>query len=292
MYNQKMVCCLKANGKVLREFKDTVYVPFGSEYSILIKNLNSVRAIVNITIDGQEVVPDGLVVNANQEIDLERFVKDLSKGNKFKFIERTANIENGPRGIKVDDGLIRVSFKYEKVYPQLVNTIHHHIWNTNTVYGNGSPRWSTGISGSLNTPIGASTTGGSSDTDMRYAMNSIATSAMPTKGITRGIVAQAQSATSDKFFAQASGVQLSAPKSEVGITVPGSISEQKFTTISNFTTEPVEHVMVLRLAGDLGQKPVTEPVTVKAKPKCQTCGKVNKAVNKCCSECGTSLIVF
>jgi hypothetical protein len=278
---------------VLREFKDTVYVPFGSEYSILIKNLNSVRAIVNITIDGQEVVPDGLVVNANQEIDLERFVKDLSKGNKFKFIERTANIENGPRGIKVDDGLIRVSFKYEKVYPQLVNTmntIHHHIWNTNTVYGNGGPQWAKGISGSLDSNIGGSTTGGSSD--VRY-MNSIATSAMPTKtSLTRGISAQAQSATSDKFFAQASGAQLSAPKSEVGITVPGSLSEQKFTTVSNFITEPEEHVMVLRLAGDLGQKPVTEPVTVKAKPKCTTCGRTNKATAKFCVECGTSLQII
>ena len=61
MYNHLMACCLKANGKVLREFKDTVYVPFGQEYSILLKNLNKKRAVVNITIDGQNVVGAGQV---------------------------------------------------------------------------------------------------------------------------------------------------------------------------------------------------------------------------------------
>ena len=56
MYNQKLVASLKANGKILREFKDTVYIPFGSEYSFLIKNLNTTRALVNIFIDGEDVI--------------------------------------------------------------------------------------------------------------------------------------------------------------------------------------------------------------------------------------------
>ena len=64
MYNSKLVASIKANGKVLREFKDTVYIPFGSEYSILLKNLNTVRALINIYIDGDNVVPGGLVLNA------------------------------------------------------------------------------------------------------------------------------------------------------------------------------------------------------------------------------------
>ena len=115
MIAEKMIACLKVNGKILREVKDTVFVPFGSEYSILLKNLNSVRALVNIQIDGQEVCPDGLVLDANREVDLERFVKDgnLSAGNKFKFIERTASVEKH-RGVKAEDGIIRISFKYEK----------------------------------------------------------------------------------------------------------------------------------------------------------------------------------
>ena len=43
MYNNKLVAAIKSNGKVLREFGEEVYIPFGSEYSILIKNLHSVR---------------------------------------------------------------------------------------------------------------------------------------------------------------------------------------------------------------------------------------------------------
>jgi hypothetical protein len=52
MYSNKLVASIKSNGKILREFNDKVYVPFGTEYSILIKNLNTVRASVNIFVDG------------------------------------------------------------------------------------------------------------------------------------------------------------------------------------------------------------------------------------------------
>jgi len=130
MYNQKMVCCLKANGKVLREFKDTIYIPFGSEYQISLKNLNTTRAVVNIFIDGDNVVPGGLVLDPGKECDLERSIKNnnLTEGNKFKFIERTAAVENGPRGIKLEDGLIRIEFQFEK-YIAPSQTLWGSTWN-------------------------------------------------------------------------------------------------------------------------------------------------------------------
>ena len=270
MYNQKMACCLKANGKVLREFKDTVFIPFGSEYSILLKNLNSVRAIANITIDGQEVIPGGLVIDAGREIDIERFVKDLSKGNKFKFIERTAGIEQH-RGVKMEDGLIRISFKYEKVAP--ANTI----WNTFNTFEHGirtpiinNGQWPGKFYGS---------TSQLSSGDSMLSANNIScstTSTTSTKSLTRGMAATAQDATT--------------PINDVGITVPGSMSEQKFQTVSNFLTESEEHVMVLRILGETeGGQQVAAPVTVKAKPKCVTCGRVNKATSKFCTDCGTAL---
>ena len=88
MYHNKLAAAIKSNGKVLREFKDTVYIPFASEYSILVKNLESKRAIVHIYIDGDRVTGSGLVLKAGQEVDLERFIKNgnLSEGNRFKFI--------------------------------------------------------------------------------------------------------------------------------------------------------------------------------------------------------------
>lgn len=117
MYNNKLVASIRTNGNILREFKDTVYIPFGSEYSILLKNLNTVRALINIYIDGDNIVPGGLVLNAGQEIDLQRAIRNgnLSEGNKFKFIERTSNIEDH-RGVKLEDGLIRVEFQFEKIF--------------------------------------------------------------------------------------------------------------------------------------------------------------------------------
>ena len=115
MYNNKFVASLKsADGKILREFKDTVYIPFGSEYSIYLKNLNTLRAEVTITIDGQDIMDgNSLVLGAYQDVNLERYLKDVTKGNRFKFIERTASVEKH-RGIGAEDGLIRIEFAYEK----------------------------------------------------------------------------------------------------------------------------------------------------------------------------------
>jgi hypothetical protein len=121
MYNNKLAIALKSAGKVLREFKDTVYVPFGSEYSILIKNLNNVRATVKVTVDGIDV-GDGtsFVVNPNDDINIERFIKNgnLDGGNRLKFIERTKQIEDH-KGIGIEDGLIRVEFNFERQLKQL-----------------------------------------------------------------------------------------------------------------------------------------------------------------------------
>lgn len=270
MYDQKMVAAIKVNGKICREFKDTVYIPFGEEYSILIKNLNSRRAIVNITIDGTNAVPGGLVVNANSEVDLERFVKDYAQGNKFKFIERTSQIENGPRGIKADDGLIRVSFKYEKI------TLPTHFINTFNVHN------------SFTYPPGVR----SSD---KMFTNAIATSVSPQQtcdSFYGNITASA--AVSQSKFIRASGASgQSLSTNDVGITVPGSLSSQKFVTVSDFLTEDEEHVIVLHILGETEHgKQVSAPVTVNAKPKCVTCGKLNKATAKFCSSCGTSLEII
>ena len=137
MYDNKLAVAIKSNGKVLREFnKDTVYLKFGSEYSFLIKNLNTRRAVVKIEIDGDEVTKGGLIVDANREIELERFIRDLNEGNRFKFIEKTAAIE-AHRGNKLQDGLVRIEFEFER--EQLY-------WGSNRLGGSYDP-WSEKIGG-------------------------------------------------------------------------------------------------------------------------------------------------
>jgi hypothetical protein len=257
MYNQKLVASIKANNKVLREFKDTVYIPFASEYSILLKNLNTVRAVVNVFIDGENVVPGGLVVDPGRTVDLERWIKNgnLSEGNRFKFIERTGAIENGPRGIKLEDGLIRVEYQFE--IPRPVINISNTLWNT-PVYGNGVMRGST-----------ADWAGPAGSVTCSASLNSV---------------------SADSFNVTASSASF---QNETGITVPGSKSTQSFQTVTVGALDPTIHNIVLKLVGDLGNnKPVVKPVTVAHKPKCVTCGKQNKAHSKFCSECGTALEIF
>ena len=272
MYNNKLVASIKANGKVLREFKDTVYIPFGSEYSILLKNLNTVKALINVYIDGDNVVPGGLVLNAGQEVDLQRAIRNgnLSEGNKFKFIERTSKIEDH-RGVKLEDGLIRVEYQFEKVYQRQDG---FHINNTLTWTSNQNTVYS---------PLLRNT---SADATPSYMKGTVTCSDMSYTSMNMAVGATL-SASSASLTASA------APQSETGITVPGSKSDQKFVTVSNFTCEPEKHNIILKLLGETeDNKAIREPITVKKKPKCVTCGKQNKATAKFCSECGTALEIF
>lgn len=280
MYNQKLVVAIKSNGKVLREFKDTVYMPFSSEYQISIKNLNTVRALVNITLDGTDVCPGGLVVNANQTIDLERWIKNgnLNEGNKFKFIERTAKIEQH-KGIGLEDGVIRVEYQFEQPQPQI--NIDPYYWKDRYTKQYYPDIWcSTQLSGASYSTSGISGASGSlGDMVNSYSGDrEVKCSASITRGIGGQMIGNVQ--------AQAASM----PLNDAGITVAGSKSEQKFTTASWFPVQSEKHVIVLKLLGETADnKPILKPVTVKAKPTCTTCGRVNKATNKFCSECGTSL---
>ena len=280
MYGNKMAAAIKVNGKVLREFKDTVYIPFSAEYTILVKNLETKRAIVNIFIDGENVVPGGLVLNAGQEVNLERSIKNnnLSEGNRFKFIERTGAVEQH-RGIKVEDGLVRIEYQFEKVAPPIN-------WNDFNTFNKGIPNWPNQIYGSTSGSYNVNGVMRSADFSKGEYVKAVATTAVNNYCATNNITAQASDihdgmATMDSYV------------NDVGITVPGSKSDQKFSVASWFPTEIEKHNMVFKLVGDLGNnKPVTKPVTVKAKPKCVTCGHQNKATAKFCSECGTALEIF
>jgi len=148
-YKDQFVVEVKCNGKILRVQDDVIHLPFGSEYSIYLKNLNSRRAAINISIDGEDVL-DGssLILNANSSTDLEGFLRGATAKNKFKFINKTKEIQDH-RGDKIDDGIIRVEFAYEKAKPiqKLIVEDHHHHdhyhWNyDNWFYGDSMKRYS------------------------------------------------------------------------------------------------------------------------------------------------------
>lgn len=269
----KVVACLKVDGKVLREDGNTVTLPFGSEYSVLIKNLNPVRIKVRVSVDGTDATEGvWLIVNPNDDLELERFIRDrnLQAGNRFKFIERTSDIEEF-RGIKADDGLIRIEYQVEKRHIEVDEIIHHtkHIYDYDVPhyprYPN--PRWE------------SHTLGGNRLKSSRSLHPSAAS----------GSARLMKSAERFSGFdaVESESVNCSA---DLGITVPGSESNQKFSWTTGFETGPSE-VIVLQLRGAIADKKAVKAVTVEMKPKCVTCGKVNKGADKFCSKCGTALIL-
>ena len=298
MYNQKMVASIKANGKILREYKDTVYIPFGCEYSFLLKNLHTQRVVVNVYIDSEDAVEGGLVINAGQEVNLERYVKggNLSAGNRFKFIERTSAVENGPRGIKLEDGLIRIEYQFE--LPQRPILWVNTTYTTNTLhYPPGVRSPTVGEYKGTTDKFTLTASGAVNQVNVGGALRGVDTS--------NGEASRAAAATATNASLQSMGISASTGQvhdgaacldsyhNDVGITVPGSQSNQKFTSVVMGAMEAEKHIIVLKLLGETpDNKPVTKPITVEHKPKCVTCGKQNKATAKFCTECGTALEIF
>ena len=276
MINNQLAVAIKHNGKILRENKDLVHLPYGSEFSVLVKNLNSRRAKFTLHIDGTDVL-DGeeIIVNGNSEVEMKRFIRNgnMTEGNAFKFIERTAAIEDGPRGIKVDDGVIRVEFWFEQEQAEIkVKDIYwekHHYRD----YYPQPTYWNT-ASGSLG-------------------------DATPMRGILNNVLAQSAtfsatsaSATIDPHMGSICADKGEIPVGDIGITVPGSKVEQKFTPVFGFRSELNSHVIILRIVGMIGAVEVVAPITVKTKQKCPTCARINKATSAFCSGCGTSLTLL
>lgn len=325
MYSEKLAVAIKVGGKVLREEGDTVKIPFGSEYAIYVKNMNSVRALVRIEIDGESVT-DGisLIVEANDDIEIERFVKNrnMDTGLKLKFIERTQKIEDGPRGIKTEDGLIRVEYEFEREPAKIVPSpifrptyystpwqapaVHHHHHYTKQDFLNEYKG-----TGDFVTRDGVTY----SEAQMKAPR-----SASPLRSMTKGISADAVNGLNNAFMSHTMDASASAASTEMsfssnatidsmpveqlrevktsgfpelndkGITVGGSVSTQAFKSGARFPTDGQKHIMIIKVLGAVGEQPVTKPVTVKTKVECPTCGTKNKFGTKFCRECGAGLV--
>jgi hypothetical protein len=254
MYAKQFAVAIKSGGKILRENQDEVYLPFCAEFAVVAKNLSNRRAQFRVTIDGREAAT-WVILGPNQSIELERFLKDnLLAGNKFKFIERTAEVENH-RGVKIDDGVVRVEYKFESVNQYTT------VWNS----------YQGGLGGNYSMPsyqFNVSNTGGA---DLDYGEQ------------IRGGMLRSTNVNMAETSARAINT--------AGITVPGGLSNQTFTTVSDFSCDATE-VIVLRLKGQSGETKVHHPVTVQKKPVCTSCGRTNKATHDFCSGCGTALQLF
>lgn len=267
MFRENLVVAIKVNGRVLREVDGEVALPFGSEYSILIKNLNSVRAQVTISVDGTVASGYGrMIIDPNSDFELERFIREgnLTSGNRFRFIERTQDIEDH-RGIKADDGIVRVEGWRERIIPEPPYVPPLYPVSPRPE----SPRrWTYG-------PIRPGQPMAGRSIPRRPGM-SASLGPRPQHPMSRG---------------RSEGTRANTPTvdSAPGITVAGSESAQRFSYVGGFPLESQSTVLTLRLKGEIGESLVLDAVTVDRQNACSTCGKNNKHRNKFCFSCGTAL---
>jgi hypothetical protein len=256
MYSQQFITVVKVGNKVLREQGESVYIPFGSEYSVLLKNLSSVKAVASINIDGTSVMKGRqVIVPAHSEVELEGFTDGMDVTNKFKFIEKTDEIAEF-RGNKVCDGLIDVSFSFEK------ERVYHSPYGNHNIFNNSFPDTNDGP-----WRLGASRSVG---------FNGVGKSK-----------SKLRSNSSDALCSFSS--QASSSFNDNGITVKGSSSDQSFSIGHVNELEDKIHHIILQLKGKLNKATVKQVVTVKTKIACTTCGRKNRSNNKFCANCGTAL---
>jgi len=230
MYQEKMVVCLKNNGKILREKEGIIQIPFGSEYSIYIKNMESRKAKIKISIDGVDVLNgQSLLINPNDTTELEGFLNDCIAKNKFKFIPKTKEISEY-RGDKIDDGLIRIEFWYEKKKPitQQIN----QVFNPNpwlVTYKQPTydinPTWITVSSNMIPKSV-----------QMNCSFNSEVSSVNISRSLNDIHAQNCSSLNSIKSF-------------DDGITVKGTEIKQEFKHGNIGALEDQSHVIVLKLQG-------------------------------------------
>ena len=130
MHHDNFVVAVKAGSKFLRDTDGIVKIPFGSNYSLYLKNLNSRDAVASVSIDGKDVLDENrLVVRANSSVDLLGSLNGSSVKNSFKFVEFTENIEN-KLGYSPEYSLVRVEVTYRKEKPitQTINTVYKYTY--------------------------------------------------------------------------------------------------------------------------------------------------------------------
>ncbi|MCK5019535.1 MAG: hypothetical protein KAS32_20920 [Candidatus Peribacteraceae bacterium] len=262
VYSEQFVAVVCVDGKILREKEnDTVYLPFKSDYSLRLKNLNSKTAEVRITIDGEDVLDDSqLVIAPKTTFDLEGFLEGMEVRKKFRFIQKTKEIVDH-LGDDIEDGIIRIEYRFEKDIPYTIfnlpetkKEIHHHH------YHNG-PRYGGFIDSYPSTVFGAT-------------MDC---------NITSSLCSNTEASVYNVSDA------LNTPNADEGITVKGADTHQQFSSATIGVLEENSYVITLKLKGFDWNGGIKKPLTVRTKIKCETCGRKWKSSFNFCPNCNTAL---
>jgi len=259
--------------------------------------------VVNVSIDGKDVLGgDQLVVNPGETTDLEGFLNGTSVKNKFRFIKKTDRIAEH-RGDFIDDGFIRVTWKYEKPKPEVrvVEEKHiHHDHYHDYWYPYPKPYyppirpydpWWDKVTFGSNTSCRASasndTLGEPCDYDAPMATYSSDVKSFSSHGSPlRGSSIMGSSCNSAPMIKKGAF-----DNSNEGITVTGADTNQNFYNVHVGELETTERAIVIHLRGsnDKGVA-INRPKLVTRRITCPSCGLENRSHNKFCHNCGTRIV--
>ena len=258
MMKEKLVTGIKVNGKVMREIQNTIYIPFGANYSIFLKNLNTKKAQVNIEIDGEDILDgNALIIDSNSSLNLERWlVGGLKTGPKLKFVQKTEQIR-GTKEETLMDGIVKISYRFEKriVYQEYTTLYNQPYYYGNQPYYYGNQPYvyfNSGETPNVFKPVTTCHVSGEHIVSDDVSLNSY-------------------------------------QENEDGMTVKGGDINQRFQEGYIGSLEYAEHVICFNLKGDINQKSIEEPITVKTKINCSKCNFSNKSSYRFCTQCGNNL---
>jgi hypothetical protein len=254
VYSNNFIAVIKHKGKILRDLNGVVRLPFGSEYSILLKNKDSRTAVANIEIDGEDVMGGHqYIVPGNSSRELKGFLKGLKATHKFRFIKKTKEISDF-RGDRIDDGVVRVEFKYEQAKKEPTPWV---VCPHRTRFKNSD-----------------------SSADWQFTYTSSTDVGGNSYSLTNNL-----SSVNCCF--------MNSPQLDEGITVKGSKADQNFQYGNVGVLENQSYVIIIRLKGAVKSKgkvkKVKRPVLTRKKVQCQVCGRKWKSNLKFCGNCSAAL---
>lgn len=261
MFKSDFVAVLVSGGKILREVRSdlgetVVRLPFGSEYNIRLKNLNTVKAVANVEIDGRNA-GTGIIVEPGKTVELKGFLEGLRVKNRFRFIQKTDEISRH-RGDRIDDGIVRITYKFERVWEPIKLTP----WRPNYPFlSGGDIYWTYTQTNMYGGPI-VNTRGGTSGDSLV-----------------------------NKSLSGENAVFCCNSVNEPGITVKGSETRQDFVYGDVGFLEETEHAINIKLVGHdrVSGEVFKKPITTQTRIRCSTCGRKWKSRYKFCPNCSTYL---
>ena len=317
VYKDKLVACIMWGNEVLREFENTVYLPFNSEYKLYFKNLHPRRACVDVHIDGEPAIKGMVIHGVNSgrnEVELERFVEGFSMkyGPKFQFIQKTDDIRKN-RGEKAEDGLVIITYSFEEKEPEpnwIIYRDFYRNWDCqphppgsgrrwdfigdNRLYFYSEPDFSNIDFDDLAENLSVNNSNiYTTYNDYSYREN-FQSSNMRGLGESNTNINYCcdvgETSAQNNYLNASFGTQSKKMEVDDGITGYGNDSNQDFRYVSIGRLENEVHTLVFRLRGSHETEKVREYMTTDRKIECRLCGKKWKHTMNFCGNCGNRLI--